>query len=633
MGKQVPPLRVAALVKQVPALEHMELDRAGRLVREGISTEMSAYCRRAVAEAVLLVEQFGGSVVVITMGPATAEDTLREAIAYGTDHEVAIGGVHLCDEAFAGSDTLATARALHAAVTRLEASGGRFDLVLAGRNSVDSDTGQVGPQLAELLDRPFATGVKRLELRTAEGHPWAPGALVAEVGCEHDDTWVESTLALPALVSTAERLIDPCKMKDPAVWARVDAGCIDRITASDLGPGPWGVRGSCTTVGEVRVESVERAGRILRGTITSQVATMVAHLAENGLLSGGASADRRCKPMSPLVVDPKARSGPVVVLVEPDRASLTAELLSGAVALASELGGGVVAIGPGPVDAGELTRGGATGLVEISGAESSEDVAAGVATWAGTVRPWAILAGSTAWGREVASRVAAGIGAGLTGDATGLAIEDGRLLAWKPAFGGSLVAAIRTASPVQMSTVRPGVLACLDPLDEAETRPIVPEVVVVEPRGRVRVRAAHRDDDLEVLATADAVIGVGQGVDPDRYGELEGLRAVLHAQFAATRKVTDRGWLPRARQLGITGRSIAPRLYVAVGLSGRYNHAVGVRSAGMIITINPDRDAPMFSVSDLGIVARWQEVVPELERQLVAHLDGRGAATRSTEPT
>jgi electron transfer flavoprotein alpha subunit len=106
------------------------------------------------------------------------------------------------------------------------------------------------------------------------------------------------------------------------------------------------------------------------------------------------------------------------------------------------------------------------------------------------------------------------------------------------------------------------------------------------------------------------------GVDRSEYPALEGLRQLLHAELAATRKVTDNGWMPHARQVGITGQAIAPRLYFALGTSGKYNHAVGVRSAGTIVAVNPDPDSPIFGFADVGIVGDWHEVVPELERQL-----------------
>jgi electron transfer flavoprotein alpha subunit len=150
--------------------------------------------------------------------------------------------------------------------------------------------------------------------------------------------------------------------------------------------------------------------------------------------------------------------------------------------------------------------------------------------------------------------------------------------------------------------------------------------VTVAPRGRVVVHGRHREDDAETLASAEVVIGIGQGVDPADYGELEPLRQVLGAELAATRKVTDRGWLPRARQLGITGHSIAPRLYVALGLSGKFNHTMGVRSSGTILAVNSDPEARIFDWADVAIVGDWREVAPLLVERLEAA--GHSAAGR-----
>jgi electron transfer flavoprotein alpha subunit len=138
-------------------------------------------------------------------------------------------------------------------------------------------------------------------------------------------------------------------------------------------------------------------------------------------------------------------------------------------------------------------------------------------------------------------------------------------------------------------------------------------------RNRVRLLAERRDDDVETLARADVVIGVGTGVARDEYALLSPLAAILGAELAATRKVTDKGWAPRARQVGLTGRAIAPRLYVALGLSGKFNHMVGVRAAGTILAINQDRDAPVFGHCDVGVVGDWHEVVPLLCDELRRH--------------
>jgi electron transfer flavoprotein alpha subunit len=200
----------------------------------------------------------------------------------------------------------------------------------------------------------------------------------------------------------------------------------------------------------------------------------------------------------------------------------------------------------------------------------------------------------------------------------GLSVDNGALVAAKPALAGALVADITCDSATQMATVRPGVL----PRSRAETggSGAVPRVVrSLTTRGRVRVLSERRDDDVETLARAEVVIGVGTGVAPDEYAQLSPLAALLGAELAATRKVTDRGWAPRARQVGLTGRSIAPRLYVAIGLAGKFNHMVGLRAAGTILAVNTDREAPVFAQCDVGIVGDWHDAVPLLGEALRRH--------------
>jgi electron transfer flavoprotein alpha subunit len=614
------PLRVAALVKQIPAFEVMEIGDDGRLRREGVPLEMSAYCRRAVAQGVALAQATGGSCTVITLGPPSAEDVLREALTYGADDAVLIS-----DPAFAGSDTLATARALAAALEHL----GSFDLVLVGRNSVDAETGQVGPQLAELLDLPFATGIKQLELVSA-----ADGASAVRVGCEQDDAWLEATVELPAILSTAERLIDPCKVKDPELLAAVDADRIRHVTADELGPGPWGQDGSPTTVGEVRIEPVTRRGERLAGPVGEQIATVVAALVEHGLVgSSDSAASTAARAHDEVARPPAVASGRplVAVVVEPGRQRVLRELLGTAASLAATSGGHVVAIGesvvaPDPLDhivAAVLDSWGADEVVVLQPSDADgaalveEDVAREVARWAASERPDIVIAPSTAWGREVAGRVAARLGAGLTGDAIGLELnEGGRLVAWKPAFGGVMVAAIEASSEAQLVTVRPGVLELREP--RAPRSELAVTTVDVSPRGRVAVTAHRRDDDLDVLASARRVVTVGRGVEPADYAQIEALADALGAELGATRKVTDVGWLPHSRQVGITGQNLAPELAVVIGASGKFNHMVGLRRAGLVVAINPDPEAPVFGFADYGVVADWRDAVPELEAQVRA---------------
>lgn len=598
-------MRIATLVKQIPAFAELELGDDGRLKREGLELEMNPYCRRAVAQAVELAAAVGdGTVTVFTLGPPAAEDVLREAIAWGTENAVSADGVLVTDPAFAGSDTLATARALAAAIRH----EGPFDLVLAGRNSVDADTGQVGPELAELLDLPFATGVRHLSMQGQTLH----------LRCEHDDGWAQLEVELPVVASCAERLIDPCKV-GPEGRASVDAELIRTLTAADLGDGPWGAAGSPTRVGPVRVHEVARAHVVLTGSIDEQVREAVVHLLARDALTEpteDAAAIER-------VPEARPGSGPTVgVVMEPDRPHLGRELLGAAASLAAEIGGSVTAVTletPRPAVLGSWgadevvvldTRTREQALDPVRLVE--EDVARIVADWARGAVAWGLLVPSTAWGREVAARAAARLDAGLTGDAVGIEVADGRLVAWKPAFGGQLVAAITSSSAVQMATVRAGMLAALAPRVATASVRTIP----AEPRGRVQVLARTRDDDLDTLAEAHAVVGIGQGIEPDEYAGLDPLLAALGAELAATRKVTDRGWLPRSRQVGITGRTIAPRLYVTIGTSGKFNHMVGVRAAGTVLAVNTDPAALVFEAADIGIVGDWHDVVPLLVAEL-----------------
>lgn len=591
-------MRIAALVKQIPAFEEMELGPDGRLRRDGLDLEMNPYCRRAVSQACELAAAVGdGTVTVMTLGPPAADDTLREAIAWAKELDVTCDGVLITDPAFAGSDTLATARALAAAIER----EGGFDLILTGRNSVDADTGQVGPELAELLGLPFATGARYLSLQGSTLH----------VRCEHDDGFAQLEVDLPALVSCAERLIDPCKV-DPAERATVPRALLRTVTASELGPGPWGQTGSPTQVGTVRLHRVDRDRTVLDGPVDEQVRRAVDLLVERGALAHDHD-EARTETVPPAQGE---RGDAVAVVVEPDRAHVSRELLGAAARLAVGIDGHVVALCVEPPEPATLGSWGADAAVHLDGSTVEEDVARAVSEWARAAAPWAILATSTAWGREVAARAAARIEAGLTGDAVDLEVDDeGRLVAWKPAFGGQLVAAITASSPVQLATVRAGVLPAPAP---RSTTTIETRRMAVDASSRVQVRTRTRNDDIDTLAEAHAVVGVGTGVDPADYAAIRPLLDALGAELAATRKVTDKGWQPRARQVGLTGRTIAPRLYVAVGLSGKFNHMVGVRAAGTILAINTTPDALVFDTADIGIVGDWHDVVPRLVDELVA---------------
>lgn len=580
-------MRLAVLIKQVPVPEDLRLVD-GRLDRGG-AVEVNAYCRRANAKGVELAGR-DGEVVVFTMGPPTAADALREMIACG-----ATRGVHLVDPLFAGADTLSTARVLASAL-RAE---GPFDLILCGLNSVDADTGQVGPEVAALLALPFAPGIYQLEL--------VSGGFRARL--ETDDGYIEVDGPLPAVLSCAERLISPSKA-GPAERAAVPDEAIKAMSAADLGLAEHlvGTPGSPTQVGPVRMQAPNR-----RQLMCSSVQHAV------GLLVGLGAFECNAATSQQQVVASASGDGPEVwCFVEPHADGSIPSMVGEAAELALGLDGSVTVLTPEPVPLG-LGGLGAQRVLAIPKATEPEQWAQALSRAAAARRPWALLLEATRLGRSVASAVAAENDWGLTGDAVDFELRGSRLAAWKPAFGGALVALIESSSPVQIVTIRPGAFRSRIPRRFADP---IPEVLPAPGPARIRTTArVVTDTDRVALLRAERVIGVGSGVQPEEYPLVEKLCRSLGAELAATRKVTDEKWLPRSRQVGLTGHSIAPRLYIALGIGGKYNHTIGIRHAGFVLAVNSDPNAPIFDHADVGIVGEWRPIVEEMIHTVDQRLD------------
>ena len=207
--------------------------------------------------------------------------------------------------------------------------------------------------------------------------------------------------------------------------------------------------------------------------------------------------------------------------------------------------------------------------------------------------------------------------AGLTADCTSLEIrqEDGALLQTRPAFGGNIMATIECPrSRPQMATVRPKVMKSNE-FDAARTGEIVE--VVPEPeelKSRVNVLESVVASQGNVnIQESDILISGGRGLESEKGFELiRKLAEAMGADIAASRAVVDAGWIPYPHQVGQTGKTVAPKLYVACGISGAVQHVAGMQSAEAIVAINRDKDAPIFDVADFGIVGDINEIIPKL---------------------
>lgn len=608
-------MKYAVLIKQVPDVSQMQFDpETRRLRREGVRLEVSSFDVRALLRALELRALTRGEVVVLTMGPPQAREALVHCLALGADR-----GVHLVDPAFAGSDTLATARALALALRR---EG--FDLVLCGKSSVDAETGQVGPEIAELLDLPQVTAVRRLDLDASRGRVKAER--------ETDAGFEAVECQLPALVSVTED-IAPERFPKRAEKEAAKTKPITELAARDLSEDLrlFGVAGSPTRVEGLQSVEVKREARLCEGDIAEAVRSVVAALAERGVFRPRAMGNAVGAARAPKGTTDSSRSIWVVAEVLDGRLRrVSLELLGKAVALSAKSGGRVSALllGHGVrAHARELAAHGAESVIVCDDpllADYSTDAYAAVLAQAiRERRPRSVLVPSTALGRDFAPRIAARLGLGLTGDAIDLSLDDeGRLVQWKPAFGGNIVAPILSSTLPEMATVRPGMLEPI-PRDPGRT-PIVEEIRITEaPAIRTLVTESRTAPGVERAAALDeceTAIGVGMGLGGvENLEQLEPLAAALGgAAIAATRDVTDAGWLPRQHQVGLTGRAISPRLYVAIGVRGAFEHMVGLRKAGTIVAINKNPKAPIFQQSDFGIVAEWSAAVPFLAREIEA---------------
>ncbi|MBV8083421.1 MAG: FAD-binding protein [Chloroflexi bacterium] len=606
-------MRIAICIKQVPDLEALEFDPVTKTVkREGVMNLVNTYEKHALSAAKQLVEQAGeGEITVITMGPPQAKDALRELLAAGADR-----AVHLNDRAFAGSDTLATSRALSAAIRQ-----GGYDLVFCGKYSLDAETGQVGPELAEMLDLPQVTNARRVQLA---------GDGLLSVTRMTDDGTEELRLPLPALITVPE---DVAPMARPNRQGRetLDSKPYEAVTAADLGldPATLGLKGSPTWVQEITTVENKRSVRMVPAEDLAAAARELAGLLveQEGLFAGWKGGVEAPAP-APAHRDITSDRAVWVTaeLYGGKLRPVTLELLGEAVGLAARLKSevGVLLMGEGVSGyAEELGRYGAD-VVYVADdprlAHYDTELYGGILADAiERLHPYAVLLPSTANGRDWAPRVAARLQLGLTGDCIGFELNDDDLLVQlKPAFGGNIVAPILSKTLPQMATVRPGVLQPLHPNPARKARV---ERLTIEHLPPSRVEWLSAEPSVGAagieLESAETVVGVGFGLGgPDKLPLVNDFAAVLGASVAATRKIVDLGWLPRQQQVGLTGKVISPRLYFAVGVRGFFNHTIGIQKAYTVVAINRDPEAAIFQVANYGVAADALEFLPLLTQEL-----------------
>jgi electron transfer flavoprotein alpha subunit len=231
------------------------------------------------------------------------------------------------------------------------------------------------------------------------------------------------------------------------------------------------------------------------------------------------------------------------------------------------------------------------------------------------VNPGVLLLGATPIGRSLGPRVAATLGTGITADCTELDMTpDGKLIQVRPAFAGNILASIQTSTRPQTATVRYRVMkpSARDTTRKGEI--ILKQAVATEPSSKVlsRVRSKRMD-----ISNAEVIVSVGRGLlKPEDIGMIRELAEALGAVVGSSRPLVDDGWTMKEQQVGFSGNTVKPKLYIACGISGSPQHLAGMRDSEHIVAINKDASAPIFGVSDVGVQMDIYEIVPLLTEEL-----------------
>jgi electron transfer flavoprotein alpha subunit len=583
-------MKIVCLIKQIPSPDAIEFDQETKsLKREGVPLILNPFDAYAVGEAVGLREAAGGEVIAMTMGPPQSEEALRECLGLGADR-----CIHLNDRPFALADTIGTSRALALAI---EKEG--CDLVLAGLKTLDAETWQVPPETAAFLGRPHVTNSIGLALAGDR----------LRVRRETDDGEETVEVSLPAVVSIARAETEPSGA-EPAdgridVWSAADL--VDDLRENDK---RFGQTGSPTRVLAVHDRTPERVAE--RYDSVGEAAARIRELAAER--PAGATAWEKPEHLA----EEPGNFYDCWIFVEiadgrATRASL--ELLAKGRELAGKLGGSNVALVLGPDVAAAVDDAARYGADVVYAGEHADFRPYVPERWVAALRsiledkrPHVLLFPATLRGRDLGPRVAGELEYGMTADCVDLGIErGGRLVQHKPAYGGNIVSVIMGATTPQLATVRPRMFQLLEPREaEAEIRQL--EIGEL-PAGLSVLEESETDPRPRRLDEADLVVAVGAGVDPAALAEAA---ERAEAAIGGDRAACAAGRVPWAAAIGLQGRSVAPRVFLAVESDPGFEHLTGAVKARVIAAIASDPESPLLPAADVGLVGDWRELAPAL---------------------
>lgn len=631
-------LTIISLIKQVPLPSEMRMGDDGLMDRTKAKSIINIDCQFGLEAGLQLKKKYPDArMIVCSMGPASFETALRTAISMGYDEAYL-----LSDRKLGGSDTYATGLAIS---TMLRSMGFSKDskepfVIFAGRQTSDGDTAHVPSQVAEALGIPQATFVERIE-------PNDDGTITARRIIEGGYQMLK--LPMPCVISFTPTGIKPRK---PSLIGAIKArrATINMRTVDDIGMSAEeqkkiGINGSPTIVAGVEnIESDRPPIVMCSGQNEEQlVDSLMDNIKKGGnkLEKKAEKAKKEADTTGLEAVDLRGDNKGILTWAEVVNGKIarpSIELLTPARHLADQLGGDTkittVLIGKNVRSlAPTLFEHGSDKVIIVENDKLEEYLILPFAEIITQIihqyKPEITLFAATTAGRELAPRIGMKTGSGVTADCTGLEIGDyidkknKRIIrpilhSRRPTYGESKLATILGFVYPQISTARAGTFAVPERVEgrTGEVIDFTPSLNA-DTYATSILETVRGEGGLASLFEADIIVAGGRGTTGDDLKLVKELAQALKdqglkAEWACSRVVVDEGYAEYARQIGQTGKTVRPKVYVAIGISGAIQHIAGIKESGIIVAIDQNPKANIFRYADFGICGLYQDIVPEL---------------------
>ncbi|MDR1543628.1 MAG: FAD-binding protein [Prevotellaceae bacterium] len=631
-------MTIISLIKQVPLPSEMRMGDDGAMDRTKAKSIINIDCQFGLEAGLQLKKSYpDAKMVVVSMGPLPFEVSLKNALSMGYDEAYL-----LSDRKLGGSDTFATGLAISTLLKDLgftKDSDERF-IILAGRQSSDGDTAHVPSQVAEAMGLPQATFIERIT-------PNADGTITARRIIEGGYQMLK--LPMPCVISFTPTGIKPRKASlIGAIKARhseIGVKSVDDVKMSSEQQALVGVNGSPTRV--AGIENIESDRPPVVMAVGANEAQLVDSLLDNIKKGGNVLVKKEAKEKKKIdiadfeIVDMRGENKGILTwaeVVKGDIARPSLELLAPAKYLAEQLGNDTkittVLIGKNIKNlTKKLFEYGSDEVILVENERLEEYLILPFSEIITQIirerKPEIALFAATTSGRELAPRIGMKTGSGVTADCTALEIGDyidrknrqvirPILHSRRPTFGESKLATILGFVYPQISTARAGTFAVPERQENHEGKITEFKPELNENQFVTKILETIRGEGgLQSLFDADIIISGGRGAVEDELKLVKALAQALKdkglkAEWACSRTVVDNGFAEYARQVGQTGKTVRPKIYVAIGISGAIQHIAGIKESGKIIAINNNAKAPIFKYVDFGIVGEYQDILPEI---------------------